>query len=79
VNKPIPTFSWDDMDQARAAAGLALDDVPDGAASVKEWAERYGMRDRAAANELDGLVRGHVLQCGWTRRGHRRLRVYWPA
>lgn len=79
VAKPKPAFSWDQIDGLRASAGLALDDVPADAVSARDWGERYGISLHSALDELRRLVRAGVMACGWTRRGHRKMQVYWPA
>jgi DNA-binding MarR family transcriptional regulator len=81
--KPQPTFSWDVLDTLREESGMA-EDAPEGAFTVSQWAERYGLTRSSSEREVERLVKAGKLQSGRARRRGTdgrlsMMRVYWPA
>lgn len=83
TNPRLAKSPLDELDALRAAAGLVGDDVPAGALTVKDWAERFGIPLQTADNEVARLVARGLLcvgkkriQCGY-RSG--LVNHYWKA
>ena len=81
--KPRPRFTWDQVDSLRTLAGMGSDDVPPGAFTIPEYAAKYGVPYRTAADQLARLARAGSLKTGRKRAmlpsGRQGLmRFYWP-
>jgi Fic family protein len=75
--------TWDHIDLLRKEAGLTADEIPDGAITVGDYAERYGIPHRTADEQLKKLVKQGALKTGKAlviRVGYRRwVSYFWPA
>ncbi len=82
--KSTPALSWDRIDAARKSAGIADDDVPAGAFTIKQYAKKYGLPCATADNQLSALADQGALKTGkkhsLTQNGRRTsMRFYWPV
>ena len=82
--KPVPKFSWDQIDALRQDAGLAEDHVPAEAFTAEQYASQYGVPRKTSNNQLENLVKAGKLGTGRKLAlgpsGRRLLtRFYWPA
>jgi hypothetical protein len=82
--KPTPTFSWEEIDALRVAAGCAREERRTGGCTIDEYAERYKVPRSTAQFQLSGLVRSGALVCrsesALDSLGRSvTLRVFYPA
>lgn len=83
TNPRLAKSPLDELAALRAEAGLLGDDVPPGALTLKDWAERFNLPLPTAANEVSRLVSRGLLcmgkkriRCGF-RSG--MVKHYWKA
>lgn len=73
----------DELDALRAEAGLVGDDVPAGALTLKDWAERFNIPLKTADNEVSRLVARGLLSMGkkriWCGSRSGLVKHYWKA
>ncbi len=78
--KPVPAWSWDDIDSLREAGGLTEDAE---GFTVRDYASRYGITRAAAQPQLERMVAAGNLLKGYRRvvlgGVTRRVAVYRPA
>lgn len=55
---------WEAVDRARSAGGVAPTLLPEGAFTVRDYAERYNLPLRTARDHIDRMVQRGVLETG---------------
>lgn len=82
--KPVPTFSWGDIDALHTTIGLVEDLVPASAFTLYDYAHQYGLCRPTAEGRLRRMVfegkltRGHKRAIGDDGR-MRMMTYYWKA
>ncbi len=80
--KPIPEFSWEELDQIREEVLGEEEDIG-GGFTVPEYIEQYKVSERTALRQLNALVKSGRLNRRKVRRvikgTARRVNCYWPV